>query len=135
MTFLIPDSWVFGDRDTDENGLATLPTNQIFITTDVAGLLIAVNNETAEVVSSAGSTSLRAEGPSGAIMSAEELTELTGGDENTPVLYYMLNTIDVVAPPPTPTETPSPTATPTATGTATGTSTATPTVTPTNSAP
>jgi cell division septation protein DedD len=128
LTFVMPDSWRLRDVETDENGMAIFQLGYIFVETNVgADVLLGIDSATGGVLSSLDNPILRGDGPSGTIVEPAALNDLTGNDANVPALYYMLTTIDVVAPEAPPTETPSPTetSTPTATPTSTPTATAT----------
>jgi hypothetical protein len=117
LTFVIPESWEILELDTDEDGLAVLPANAIFIKTDVDDMILIISTEDGEVntVVDGEQFTLRTEGADGEVLSTESLADITGLAENWASLYNMLASIELSddASTPTPTSTSTPTATPT----------------------
>jgi hypothetical protein len=123
MTFVMPEGWSLLRVTTDENGLAVLPTDDIFIQTDIAGIVLVLDTVTGEILSIDPTVSLRSEGPNGSTVGLATLSQLSTDEGDLANLATMLGSVTLVT-----ADAPAP-ASPTATGTAT------PTVTPTNSAP
>ena len=118
MTFAIPESWSITGTTVDASGLAVLPSDYIFVQTDVAGLPLVISTVDGQVNTGANGQqyTLRSGGTAGSVLDAATLQQVTGGADNTASLYKMLTTITLAAAPvPTPaatsTATPSPTAT------------------------
>jgi hypothetical protein len=125
LTFVMSESWDLRSVITDEAGLAVLPSQYIFIETDVDGIVLVVNSETGDVFSIDPSANLRGEGPDGALIAPDALAALAGADADWASIYIMLDSVELVTAAATETVPASPTAT----------GTATPTATPANSAP
>jgi hypothetical protein len=98
LTFVMPDSWTLFNVTLDEDGHAVLPSDYLFIMTNVDGLGLVIriaNGEVGEVNSIDPQFNLRAGGPEGSVAAPETLSGLTGGDENIAGLFIMLNSIEV----------------------------------------
>jgi hypothetical protein len=111
LTFVMPESWSLRDVSTDADGLAVLPTEYIFVETNVDGIWLVVSTVTGEVASIDPSANLRGEGASGKVIDPATLARLFGSDSDWASIYNMLSSVTLVT-----SEAPA-TATPTATPT------------------
>jgi hypothetical protein len=111
LTFVMPDTWSLWQLDVDDDGHAVLPSDLLFVQTDIEGFVIAIRtegDEAGEVMSIDPPYTLRTGGIEGVVAAPTTVAGITGGDPNSAGLYEMLTSLEVfdADAEPTPTATP-----------------------------